>query len=83
MSPAYIATPMTDAMMEKRAEEKGTSFDEAIKTFLKEERPHIELNRRGEAEEVAAVIAFLSSQHSSFVVGANYRVDGGSVATVG
>jgi 3-oxoacyl-[acyl-carrier protein] reductase len=83
VSPAYIATPMTDAMMEKRAEEKGTSFDEAIATFLEEERPHLELRRRGKAEEVAAVIAFLCSQHSSFVVGANYRVDGGSVATVG
>jgi 3-oxoacyl-[acyl-carrier protein] reductase len=83
VSPAYIATPMTDAMMEKRAQEKGMSFDEAIETFLDEKRPHLELHRRGKPEEVAAVIAFLCSQHSSFVVGANYRVDGGSVATVG
>ena len=82
-SPAYIATPMTDAMMEKRAKEKNMSFDRAIETFLDEKRPHLELHRRGKAEEVAAVIAFLCSQHSSFVVGANYRVDGGSVATVG
>ena len=83
VSPAYIATPMTDAMMEKRAQEKGISFDQAIETFLDEKRPHLELHRRGKAQEVAAVIAFLCSQHSSFVVGANYRVDGGSVATVG
>ena len=83
VSPAYIATPMTDAMMEKRASEKGMSFEQAIKTFLDEKRPHLELHRRGKAQEVAAVIAFLCSQHSSFVVGANYRVDGGSVATVG
>ena len=83
VSPAYIATPMTDAMMEKRAEEKGMSFEKAIDTFLEEKRPHLELKRRGKAREVAAVIAFLCSQHSSFVVGANYRVDGGSVATVG
>ena len=83
VSPAYIATPMTDAMMEKRAKEKNMSFEEAIDTFLDEKRPHLELHRRGKAQEVAAVIAFLCSQHSSFVVGANYRVDGGSVATVG
>ncbi|MEL6441010.1 MAG: SDR family oxidoreductase [Cyanobacteria bacterium J06621_8] len=83
VSPAYIATPMTDAMMEKRAKEKGMSFDQAIETFLDEKRPHLELHRRGEAHEVAAVIAFLCSQHSSFVVGSNYRVDGGAVATVG
>jgi 3-oxoacyl-[acyl-carrier protein] reductase len=83
VSPAYIDTPMTDAMMEKRAEEEGMSFEKAIETFLEEKRPHLELKRRGKAQEVAAVIAFLCSQHSSFVVGANYRVDGGSVATVG
>lgn len=73
---------MTDAMMEKRAKDLGVSFDEAIATFLKEKRPHLELQRRGKAQEVAAVIAFLCSQQSSFVVGANYRVDGGSVASI-
>jgi NAD(P)-dependent dehydrogenase (short-subunit alcohol dehydrogenase family) len=82
VSPAYIQTPMTDAMMEKRAEKNGTSVDEAIKSFLKEERPFIELNRRGKPEEVAAVIAFLCSEKASFVNGSNYRVDAGSVATI-
>ena len=61
VSPAYIATPMTDAMMEKRAKERGTSVDEAIESFLKEERPTLELQRRGRPEEVAALIVFLCS----------------------
>lgn len=82
VSPAFIATPMTDAMMEQRADKLGMSFDDAIATFLKEKRPHLELQRRGKAQEVAAVITFLCSQLSSFVVGANYRVDGGSVASI-
>lgn len=82
VSPAFIATPMTDAMMEKRAKKDGVSFDEAVLTFLKEERPTLELQRRGKAEEVAAAIAFLCSEHASFINGANLRVDGGSVATV-
>lgn len=82
VSPAYIATPMTDAMMEKRAKEKGTSFDEAVHSFLDEERPFIELKRRGRADEVAAVILFLCSEKASFVNGSNYRVDAGSVATI-
>ncbi|MEH2071641.1 MAG: SDR family oxidoreductase [Nostoc sp.] len=82
VSPAYIATPMTDAMMEKRSKQLGVSFDEAIDSFLEEQRPHIELKRRGKPEEVAAVIAFLCSEQSSFVVGSNYRVDGGSVASL-
>ncbi|MGB3532451.1 MAG: SDR family oxidoreductase [Microcoleaceae cyanobacterium] len=82
VSPAFIATPMTDAMMQERSEKLGVEFDQAIDSFLKEERPHLVLQRRGKAQEVAAVIAFLCSQQSSFVVGSNYRVDGGSVATV-
>jgi len=82
VAPAFIATPMTDAMMEQRADKMGTNKEEAIATFLKEKRPHLELQRRGKAQEVAAVITFLCSQQSSFVVGSNYRVDGGSVASI-
>ncbi|SDQ23525.1 NAD(P)-dependent dehydrogenase, short-chain alcohol dehydrogenase family [Curtobacterium sp. UNCCL20] len=82
VSPAFIHTPMTDAMMTKRAEQNGTSFQEAIDSFLEEERPYMELGRRGEPEEVANVVAFLCSELASFVNGANYRVDSGSVATI-
>ena len=73
---------MTDAMMDKRAKEQGTSFDEAISNFLDEQRPYMELGRRGEPEEVANVVAFLCSDLASFVNGSNYRVDSGSVATI-
>lgn len=82
VSPAFIATPMTDKMMEKRSQKLNVDFDQAIDSFLDENRPHLVLKRRGKAQEVASVIAFLCSQQSSFVVGSNYRVDGGSVATV-
>lgn len=81
VSPAFIATPMTDAMMAKRAKEKNSSFDAAIESFLDEERPTLELHRRGAAEEVAATMVYLCSQRASFINGANVRVDGGSVAT--
>ena len=82
VSPAFIATPMTDAMMEKRAQEKGMSVDEAITTFLAEERPSMTLKRRGRAEEVAAAIVFLCSEQASFINGAGIRVDSGSVMTM-
>ncbi|RBP61703.1 NAD(P)-dependent dehydrogenase (short-subunit alcohol dehydrogenase family) [Brevibacterium sanguinis] len=82
VSPAFIETPMTDEMMRRRSESLGIPFDEAIRTFLETERPFIELGRRGRAEEVARVIAFLCSDAASFVNGSNYRVDAGSVATI-
>ena len=82
VSPAFIHTPMTDAMMDKRAKQNGSSFDEAVESFLDEERPYMELKRRGEPEEVANVVAFLCSDLASFVNGSNYRVDSSSVATI-
>lgn len=82
VSPAFIKTPMTDKMMEKRSQKLDVSVDDAIASFLEQKRPHLVLKRRGRAEEVAAVIAFLCSNQASFVVGSNYRVDGGSVGTV-
>ena len=82
VSPAFIQTPMTDAMMDKRSKKLGVSFDEAVQSFLKEERSTMVLQRRGQVEEVASLIAYLCSNLSSFITGSNFRVDGGSVATV-
>ncbi len=82
VSPAFIETDMTDEMMQQRADDLGVDFDEAVESFLDQERPHLVLKRRGRAEEVASVISFLCSDRASFVVGSNYRVDGGSVLAV-
>ena len=82
IAPAFIETPMTDGMMEKRSEEKDCSFDEAVESFLKEKRPYLVVGRRGKPEEAAAVIAMLCSELASFVTGANWRVDGGAVGSI-
>lgn len=82
VSPAFIETPMTDGMMEKRSKELGVSTEEAIQSFLKEERPFLKLGRRGKVEEVAPVIALLCSDRASFTVGSAYRVDGGAVGAM-
>jgi NAD(P)-dependent dehydrogenase (short-subunit alcohol dehydrogenase family) len=79
ISPAFIQTPMTDAMLKEIAEQRGIRMDEAERWFLKHKRPGIAIGRRGRAEEVAAVAAFMVSERASFVNGCNWRVDGGSV----
>ncbi len=68
--------------MAEQAKARGTSKEEEIARFLREHRPHIVLERPGISEETAAVVAFLASKQVSFITGANYRVDGGSVASV-
>lgn len=82
VAPAFIETQMTDGMMRQRAEKLDVSFQEAIDSFLDEERPGIVLKRRGRAEEVAAAIALIVSARGSFINGSNMRVDGGSVQAV-
>ncbi len=79
VSPAFIKTPMTDAMMEELADERKVSVGEAEDWFTRNKRPHIAMERRGKPNEVASVIAFLCSERASFVNGSNYRIDGGSV----
>lgn len=68
--------------MQQAAENQGITLDKAIERFLKNNRPHIELERPGTIEEVGFVVAFLASDKASFINGSNYRVDGGSVASI-
>ena len=82
VSPAFIQTPLVDDMMERGAEEQGISKEQMIQQFLEENRPHIELKRPGQIEEVGPLVAFLCSDKASFIVGSNYRIDGGSVFAV-
>jgi 3-oxoacyl-[acyl-carrier protein] reductase len=82
VSPAFIETPLVEGMMEEAAEEQGITKEEAVQQFLENNRPNIELKRPGRIDEVGALVAFLASEKASFINGANYRIDGGSVASV-
>lgn len=82
VSPAFIMTPLVADMLQKMAKEQGTSPEKATAEFLEKNRPHIELKRPGESEEVASAVVFLASEQASFITGTNLRVDGGSVASI-
>lgn len=82
VSPAFVMSPLVENMMQESADEEGISSEEAIERFLSEQRPHIEVKRPGTVEEVGPLIAFLASEKASFINGANYRIDGGSVASI-
>ena len=82
VAPAFIKTDMTDMMMSQRAEQEGSSVDEAVEEMLEQDRPHLVVGRRGRPEEVAFITATLLSPRASFVNGANFRIDGGSVQSM-
>jgi NAD(P)-dependent dehydrogenase (short-subunit alcohol dehydrogenase family) len=62
IAPGEIATPMTGA-------------EDTDPTTI--ERPNLPLGRPGHAREIAAWVAFLASERSSYATGASFVVDGG------
>lgn len=82
VSPATTMTPAVESMIAEEAAQKGISAEEGEAAYVREERPNIVIGRLGRPEEVASVVALLASERASFVAGANYRVDSGSVASI-
>ena len=82
VSPAFIRTPLVEEMLAEQARLHGLSIELAERNFLEENRPNIVLGRAGRSDETAGIVVFLASEQSSFITGANYRVDGGSVASI-
>jgi len=82
VSPAFIRTPLVDQMLGQEAKTRGISVDQAEQALLKEFRPNILLGRAGRPDETAGIVVFLASDQASFITGSNYRVDGGSVASI-
>jgi 3-oxoacyl-[acyl-carrier protein] reductase len=82
VSPAFIRTPLLDGLLAREAKTRGITLDEAEKVLLREFRPNILLGRAGKPDETAGICVFLASEQASFITGSNYRVDGGSVASL-
>jgi NAD(P)-dependent dehydrogenase (short-subunit alcohol dehydrogenase family) len=71
--PGPIGTPMIDRLEETFAPEDRQAVHAALEAG-------IPLSRLGQPEEVAALVAWLLSDESSFANGGIYTVDGGESA---
>jgi len=65
-------------LADQQAARTGKTREEALAAVAKG-RP---LGRLAEAEEIAAVVAFLCSEHASYVTGAAWSADGGTVPII-
>jgi 3-oxoacyl-[acyl-carrier protein] reductase len=82
VAPGLISTPGIEADFARGAIEQKRSVAEVKADFFRKFKVGLVLARAGEPAEVASVVAFLASDRASYVTGANYRVDGGSVVGI-
>lgn len=73
VAPGRTLTRLWQLRAEKLAAERGVSFDDVIAEFAHE----VPLGRFGQAEEIAAMVAWLSSPRAGYITGQTVNVDGG------
>jgi NAD(P)-dependent dehydrogenase (short-subunit alcohol dehydrogenase family) len=71
--PGTIRSERLERNVRNAAQQSGKSEAEVMRQRVE----RIPLERMGEVEEVAAVVAFMASERASYVVGAGWLVDGG------
>ena len=73
VSPGATDTPMLQSDVAKQAKDRGVSYNEVRKEFEKEGV----LGRWAKPEEIATGVLFLATEESSYMTGADLRMDGG------
>ncbi|MEQ9505624.1 MAG: SDR family oxidoreductase [Hyphomonas sp.] len=81
VSPGWIATEASVALVKRLAKESGTDYA-AAEQGLMQSLGGIPLERPAKPEEVADLITFLASPRAGAITGTEYIIDGGTVPTV-
>lgn len=81
VSPSFTLTQEIEGLIYKRAETMQITPDQVLANLMKGRSPYA-INRPARSEEVASMVLYLASELSSFVTGANFRVDGGTVENI-
>ncbi len=81
VAPGAVASELWIAeggLADQTAQARGISREEAIEV----QEAKVPIGRFGTPEEIASVVVFLCSERAADVTGANWSVDGGTVATI-
>ena len=81
VSPGWIYTEASEALVKRIAASSGTSEEEARQSIL-DALGGIPIGRPARPEEVAELIAFVASERASAIHGAELTIDGGTTPTV-
>lgn len=81
VSPGWIYTSASEALVKRIAESSGGSEEEARQSIL-DALGGIPIGRPAFPEEVAELVAFLVSDRAASIHGAEYVIDGGTIPTI-
>jgi NAD(P)-dependent dehydrogenase (short-subunit alcohol dehydrogenase family) len=82
ISPGFIETSGAHGMIRDISRGAGVS-EEAARQRIMDMLGGIPVGRPGRPEEVAELVAFLSSDRAAYISGVDYVIDGGTIPTVG
>lgn len=81
VSPGWINTASSLAMMKRIAESSNISVDQATAEVMKS-LGGIPIGRPAQPEDIAAFVGFLVSPGASYLTGTEYVMDGGTIPTI-
>jgi NAD(P)-dependent dehydrogenase (short-subunit alcohol dehydrogenase family) len=81
VSPGFIQTTAAKRMIERLAENAGSSYEDALKGLM-DALGGIPMGRPAKPEDVARFVGFLVSPRAAYLSGTEYVIDGGTIPTV-